>query len=383
MRPSIVISALVALVISFTSSIAIVLAAAAAVGANAEQTASWVASLFLAKAAITLVLSVRYRAPVIAAGSTTGAAVIAATSGETIATAVGAFFVAAILTILTSAIRQLGTLVERIPSAIASAMLAGILFTFVVAVFEDIRAAPELVVPLVVLFAVVRVFSPIWAVLAVLVGGIGLAYFLGMTQPVGQLHVSWLVWIAPKFELNAVIGLGLPLYLVTMTSQNLPGFAALKASGYELPWRPVLSVTGLVSLVTAGFGAHASNLAAITASVCSGPDAHPDKDKRWMCGPFYAGGNVILALFGASLVTLFHSFPKALIISVAGLALVSALATSLSRSMVATDGHFAAVVTFAVTASGLSVFGIGSAFWGLVAGLFVLGLERLARMRSQ
>ncbi|MEX3009314.1 benzoate/H(+) symporter BenE family transporter [Hoeflea sp. TYP-13] len=380
MRASIVISALVAVFISFGSSIAIVLAAAAAVGADAAQTASWVASLCLAKAAITLILSLRFRAPVIAASSTVGAALIAATSGETVETAVGAFFFAAVLTLMTAAFRPLGALIERIPTTIASAMLAGILFTFVVAVFEHLKSAPELVVPLLIIFAVVRLFSPIWAVLAVLCGGIVLAHLLGLAGPVGDLHLSRLVWITPRFEFHALIGLGLPLYIVTMASQNLPGFAVLKAAGYEMPLRPVLFVTGFASLATAGFGAHASNLAAITASVCSGPDAHPDKDKRWLCGPLYAAGNVAIALFAASLVALFGSFDKALITTVAGLALVSALAASLGRSMAESDNHIAAIATFAVTASGMSAFGIGSAFWGLVAGLFILGLDRLYKL---
>ncbi|MEX3009313.1 benzoate/H(+) symporter BenE family transporter [Hoeflea sp. TYP-13] len=383
MRASVVISALVAVLVGFGSSVAIVLAAAAAVGANAEQTSSWVASICLATAAVTLVLSLRYRAPIVAAWSTPGAALIASSSGESIETAVGAFFFAAILTLLTAAFRPLGALIERIPTSVASAMLAGILFSFVLAVFEHLKSAPELVVPLLILFVVVRIFSPIWAVLAVLFCGIALAYILGLTSPLDDLHVSRLVWIEPRFEFEALIGLGLPLYLVTMASQNLPGFAVLKASGYTVPSRPVLSVTGIASLASAGFGAHATNLAAITASICTGPDAHPDKDKRWLCGPFYAAGYVVIAIFGASLVALFASFPKALITTVAGIALIGALASSLSGSMAKDEDRFIAVGTFAVTASGMSAFGIGSAFWGLVAGLFILGVDQLrARFRA-
>jgi len=174
----------------------------------------------------------------------------------------------------------------------------------------------------------------------------------------------------------------LPLYLVTMASQNLPGFAVLKAAGYPVPSRSILAVTGLSSLATAGVGAHTSNLAAITASICTGPDAHPDKDKRWLCGPFYAGGYAVLAIFGASLVALFASFPQALIAKIAGIALTGPLVNALGASFRGNGDRFAAVVTFAVTASGMSAFGIGSAFWGLVAGLIVFGLDQALRRKN-
>ncbi len=379
MRASVVISALVAVLVGFGGSVAIVLAAAAAVGATPAQTASWVASVCLATAAISLVLSLRFRAPVVAAWSTPGAALIASSSGETMETAVAAFLFAAMAILLTAALRPVGALIERIPASIASAMLAGILFSFVLAVFDHVTTAPALVIPLLLLFVLVRLFSPIWAVLAVLFCGVAVAYGLGMTSPLGELRVSRLVWVSPTFSLETIMGLGLPLYLVTMASQNLPGFAVLKANGYDVPSRPVLAVAGLASLATAGFCAHTTNLAAITASICTGPDAHPDKDKRWLCGPVYAAGYVVIALFGASLVALFASFPRALIVTVAGLALIGALAASLSASVAREEDRFVAVATFAVTASGISAFGIGSAFWGLAAGLLIYGLDRIYR----
>tara|TARA_R110002126_G_scaffold291795_2_gene458729 strand:+ start:78 stop:1229 length:1152 start_codon:yes stop_codon:yes gene_type:complete len=379
MRASVVISALVAVLVGFGSSVAIILAAAAAVGANPAQTSSWIAALCLATAATTVILSIRYRIPVVAAWSTPGAALIASSSGETMETAVGAFFIAAILTLLTAAVKPLNALIERIPPCVASAMLAGILFRFVLAIFDHITTVPSLVVPLLVLYVIVRLFSPIWAVLAVLFAGIGLAFALGMTSPLGPLHISQFVWISPQFTMQAMIGMALPLYIVTMASQNLPGFAVLKAAGYSIPSRPVLTVTGLASLLTAGAGAHATNLAAITASICAGPDAHPDRTKRWLCGPVYAAGYVVLALFGASLVVLFASFPAALITTIAGIALIGPLAASLSASMTLDKDRFTAVGTFAVTASGMSAFGIGSAFWGLVAGLVIFGLDHMVK----
>jgi benzoate membrane transport protein len=372
----VVLSALVAVFVGFGGSVAIILAAAQAVGASPEQTSSWVAGLCLATAGITAFLSIRHRIPAVAAWSTPGAALIAASSGVSIEDAVGAFFLAALLILVTAAFRPISALIERIPTAIASAMLAGVLFGFVVAVIDHVPGAPALVLPLVALFVLLRLFSPSWAVVAVLALGVALAHLLGMTTPVGDLAVSSFVWVTPAFNPTTLLGLGLPLYLVTMASQNLPGFAVLKAAGYEVPARSALAVTGLASLLTAGAGAHTTNMAAITAAICAGPDAHPDKHKRWLCGPVYAACYVVLAVFGASVVTVFASLPEALIVTIAGIALAGPLVASISAAVTDEPGRFAAVVTFAVTASGMSVLGIGSAFWGLVAGLAIYGVER-------
>jgi benzoate membrane transport protein len=382
MRASVVISAVVAVLVGFGGTVAIVLAAAKAVGASPEQTSSWIAALCVSMMATTAILSIRHRIPVITAWSTPGAALIGASSGISIEQAVGAFFLTAVLILVTAAFRPVGALIERIPTAIASAMLAGVLLGFVLAIFENLQTSPALVLPLLAAFAVLRLYSPAWAVLAVLVLGVGLAYLFGMTSPVGDLPLSSFVWVRPDFDLATLVGLGVPLYLVTMASQNLPGFAVLKAAGYPVPSRSILAVTGLSSLATAGVGAHTSNLAAITASICTGPDAHPDKAKRWLCGPFYAGGYAVLAIFGASLVALFASFPQALIATIAGIALTGPLVNALGASLSGNGDRFAAVVTFAVTASGMSAFGIGSAFWGLVAGLIVFGLDQALRRKN-
>lgn len=375
MRASVVISAIVAVLVGFGGSVAIILAAASAVGASAVETSSWVSALCFAIAGITAILSIRHRMPIVAAWSTPGAALIAASSGVTINTAVGAFVLAGALLLLTAAIRPLSALIEKIPTAIASAMLAGVLFEFVVAVWGHLETDWMLVLPLLAGFAVLRLFSPSWAVLAVLAAGVGLAHVLGMTRPVGQFEISSLLWIEPAWDPAVLVGLGIPLYLVTMASQNLPGFAVLRSAGYPAPSRSILTVSGIASLVTSVVGAHSSNLAAISASICTGPDAHPDKDKRWMCGPVYALCYLGLGFFGASVVTLFASFPQALIITVAGVALTGPLVGALSSAMDDADDRFVAVMTFVVTASGLSAFGIGSAFWGLVVGLIAHGLR--------
>lgn len=378
MRLSIVTSAVVAALVGFGSTIAIIIAAAQAVGADTAQTSSWVAALCLSMAATAAYLSVRYRMPVVTAWSTPGAALIAASSGISIHAAVGSFLLAGGLIMLAAFIKPFGRLIERIPTAIAAAMLAGVLIRFVMAVFESAQGAPGLVLPLVGLFLIVRLFNPALAVLAVLFVGLSIAFGGGLAKPLASdLSLSTLTFITPAFEPTALIGLGLPLFLVTMASQNLPGFAVLRASGYTPPSRSILAVTGLASVVTAFLGAHTSNLAAISAAICTGPDTHPDPAKRWMVGPFYAVSYLIFAAFSAALIGLITALPPELIKTVAGLALMGAFAGALGSALSDEAKRFPAVLTLAVTASGLTLFGIGSAFWGLAAGLIALGLDAL------
>jgi benzoate membrane transport protein len=385
MRLSIVTSAVVAALVGFGSTIAIIIAAAQAVGADAAQTSSWVAALCLAMAASSGILSVRYRMPVVTAWSTPGAALIAASSGISIHAAVGSFLLAGGLIVLAALIKPFGRAIERIPTPIAAAMLAGVLLQFVVGVFQSAQGAPGLVLPLMAIFLVVRLFNPALAVLAVLFVGLGVAFGGGMARPLtSDFSLSSLTFIEPVFEPTVLIGLGLPLFLVTMASQNLPGFAVLRASGYQPPSRPILAVTGLASVVTALFGAHTSNLAAISAAICTGPDTHPDPAKRWMVGPFYALSYLAFAAFSAALIGLIAALPPELIRTVAGLALLGAFAGALGSALSEGSKVFPAVITLAVTASGLTLFGIGSAFWGLVAGLVTLGLDSLAiRLRRR
>ncbi|MBM3547694.1 MAG: benzoate/H(+) symporter BenE family transporter [Alphaproteobacteria bacterium] len=379
MRWSVVVSAAVASLVGLGGTLAILVAAAQAVGADALQTSSWVSALCLATAVASFTLSLRHRIPIVTAWSTPGAALIASAPGQAdLASAVGAFLFANALILLTAAIRPLGALIERIPSSIAGAMLAGILLRFVVAMFDSAQAMPMLVLPLLGLFLVIRLVTPAGAVLTVLFAGIGLAYALGHgTAWPGGAVLSTLVFTAPRFETSILIGLGLPLFLVTMASQNLPGFAVLRAAGYAAPSRAILAVTGFASILTAPFGAHATNAAAITASICTGPDAHPDPQKRWLTGIAYGICFALLAAFGTSLTAFFQAMPPALIVTVAGTALVAPLAGALGTAMTAPEDRVAAALTLAVTASGVPFLGIGSAFWGLAAGLVALGLSAL------
>ena len=380
MRPSIVISAVLAALVGFGSTIALIIEAARAMGADADQTSSWVMALCLSMAVTSGYLSVRHRMPIITAWSTPGAALIAGAGGTDIHAAVGAFLLAGGLVLLTAAFQPVGRLIERIPTSIAAAMLAGVLIRFAMGVFESAQGEPWLVLPLVALFLLVRIASPSLAVVAVLAAGVAASFGLGLTAPLpDRLALSTLTFVAPTFDPAALIGLGLPLYLVTMASQNLPGFAVLRASGYVPPSRSILAVTGLASVLTAPFGAHTSNLAAISAAICTGPDTHPDPAKRWMTGPFYAVCYLLLAVFGALVLGVIAALPAALIKTIAGLALMGALTGALGSALSDETRRFPAVLAFVVTASGLSLAGIGSAFWGLAAGLLAYGLEIAAR----
>lgn len=382
---SIVFSALVAVFVGFAASVAVILQAAQALHATPGQTISWIAALCLATGASSLLLSWRYRMPMICAWSTPGAALIAAVTGFDMASAVGAFLIAAVLMMLTAAFRPLGKLIERIPMPVAAAMLAGVIFRFVVAVFDEMRLAPGLVLPLLAIFLLARLFNPFLGVVAALAAGIAISFVGGLSHwPAGALTLSGLEFVTPRFDIAAMLGIGVPLYLVTMAAQNLPGFAVLRAAGYQPPTTPSLFVTGLASLLTAPFGAHMTNMAAISASICTGGDTNPDPAQRWKAGVLYGLAYFVVAACTGLLIALLLALPKALIVAVAGLGLVGSLTGALAQAMSSDKERFAAVVTFAIAASSLSLFGIGSAFWSLVAGLAVLTLDFAAgRLRSR
>ncbi len=375
MRLSVPVSAFVAAIVGFGGTLALIIAAANALGATQLETASWVTAICLAMAVESLWLSWRTKMPVITAWSTPGAALLAASSGYSMADAVGAFLIVGAMLIVTGLFKPLTRLIARIPASVASGMLAGIVVTFAINAVKTIPVDPWLVVPLIAAFFMIRLVNPALSVLAVLVGGGLLAFLTGRVGGMPAPELSTLTLIAPDFSAAATIGLAVPLYLVTMASQNLSGLAVLRAAGYEPEPGPLISVTGLVSLLSAPFGALTTNLAAISAAICTGPDAHPDPAKRWKTGPFYALAYLVFAIFGASLVAIFAVLPQSLIVLVAGLALLAPLANALAIALNDEAERMAATTAFAVTASGLTLFGIGAAFWGLVAGLTVLALE--------
>ena len=377
MRASLFSAALVAAFVGYGSTIALVLAAAAAVGASPAQTTSWVLAVCLAKAIGTAALSTWHRVPVVLAWSTPGAALIAASTGFTMAEAVGAFLLAALLIAATGLVKPLGALVARIPDGIAGAMLAGVLLPFCLKGAGAAQAAPALVLPMVAVFALVRLKNPALAVLAALATGLILAFATGAAvlpelPPIPPTPI----FVMPEFHLAALIGLGLPLYLVTMASQNLPGFATMRAAGYEPPVRAALGVTGGISAVAALFGAHTVNMAAITAAICMGDDVHPDRAQRWKVGLAYALVWIGLGLTGPVILALLGALPPALMTALVALALLGPLTGALGGAYAHADQRFAATITVAVAASGVAIAGVGAAFWGLLAGLVVWGMER-------
>jgi len=380
MRISLISAALVAALVGYGSTIALVLAAAAAVGATPEQTASWVLAISFAKAIGSASLSIWNRVPVVLAWSTPGAALIAATTGVTMPQAVGAFCLTAALIVLTATIRPLGQLVARIPDGIAAAMLAGVLLPFCLRGMGAVEGAPMLILPMVVIFAIVRLGNPALAVLAALAAGLVLTFATGAAQwPNLALTAPNPVFVMPEFAPGVLIGLGLPLYLVTMASQNLPGFAVLRAAGYQAPVTRALGVTGGLSMLGALFGAHTINMAAITAAICLGDDVHPDRNKRWKVGVAYGAVWITLGLFSPTILALLQVLPPEVMTGLVALALLGPLMGALGGAFTPVPTRFAATITLAVTGSGVAVLGIGAAFWGLTAGLAVFGLERVAR----
>ena len=378
MPVSMISAALVAALVGYGSTIALVLAAAAAVGADAGQTASWVAAICFSKAIGSALLSSWKKVPMVLAWSTPGAALIAASTGVDIHQAVGAFVFAGLLVALTAAIRPLNRAVNAIPTGVASGMLAGVLLPFSMAVALHAANQAALVLPLIAVFLIVRLVNPLMAVLAALIAGLLIAFtFAG--APLPPMDVDWtsLSFIQPEFDAAVLLGLGLPLYLVTMASQNLPGFAVLRANGYEPPVTEALGVTGILSAFFALFGAHTINMAAITAAICLGDDVHPDKNQRWKVGLVYALVWVTLGLSGPVIVPAILAMPPEIIAVVAGLALVPPLIGALVSAFELPATRFAAAATFAVTASGVAAFGIGAAFWGLLAGLVVHLMDHL------
>lgn len=359
----------VAVLVGFTSSVAIVFQAAQALGATPAQTSSWMWALGLGMGLSSLGLSLWTRQPILTAWSTPGAALLAATSGLSMAEAVGAFIVCALLIILAGATRWFERIMDRIPVAIASALLAGVLARFGLDAVLATRGATLLVGVMALVYLLARRFLPRYATPLVLLAGVLVAGTQGLLH-LEALHWQWArpVWTTPQFSLTALVGVALPLFLVTMASQNLPGVAAQRASGYQTPVSASITATGVASLVFAPFGGYAFNLAAITAAICMGREAHEDPARRYtasaMAGVFYLG----VGLAGGAVVGLLQAFPRELVAAVAGLALLGTIAGGLASALKEEGHRDAAILTFLVTLSGLTLAGIGSAFWGVVAG---------------
>ena len=372
-------SAVAAVVVGFASTILIIMQAAEAVQATDAQKISWAAMLCFTMGGVSLLLSWRHRMPIIIAWSTPGAALLATgAAGVSYTAALGAFAFSGLLMVATGLLRPLARAIERMPAAIASAMLAGVLLSYVLKVPTSAVVAPQLVVPLIMAFFAMRLWKPMWTIPVVVGLGLLLALFSGaMVVDPQDLGLARLTFDWPVFSPAAVISLGLPLYLVTMASQNLPGFAVLRACGYAPPVSSCLVVTGAASVLMAPFAGPQVNMAAITAALATGADAHPDAAHRWKVSIPYFVLYGIVGVAAGLCVKVLGALPHDLIVAIAGLALFGPLMGAIAAMMKEPKDVEAALVTFLVTASGFSLFGIGAAFWGLVAGLVLWGVKHL------
>ncbi len=372
--PSAIVAGFIAMMTGVTSSLVLMFQAGQAAGLTSAQISSWIWALFMGMAVCSIGLSLRYRSPITVAWSTPGAALlITSLGGVAYPEAIGAFITCAVLVIICGVTGSFERLVKRLPTSLAAALLAGILFKIGSEIFVAAQHRTGLVLGMFFTYLIVKRYSPRYAVLVTLLVGVALSGMLGLLNFSGfALEVAMPVWTTPSFSIAATVSIGIPLFVVAMTSQNMPGVAVLRADGYQVPASPLITATGLISLITAPFGAHGINLAAISAAICTGPHAHEDRDKRYTaaiwCGIFYA----IAGVFGATLAALFAAFPRELVLSIAALALFGSIINGLTVAMNEPKEREAALITFMVTASGLTLFSIGSAFWGIVAGVLTL-----------
>jgi benzoate membrane transport protein len=369
----------VAVLVGFTSSVAIVFQAALSFGATPAQITSWMWALGLGMGLCTMLPSLWLRKPVMVAWSTPGAAVLAvAGAGFSMNEAIGSFMVCAVLVTLCGVTGWFEKIMHRIPIAIASALLAGVLARFGLLAFSAAQTALALVGLMLATYLLGKRFLPRYAVpLTLLIALIYVALRGQFTVTNLQFSLAAPVFTAPVFTLSAAISLALPLFVVTMASQNLPGVAAIRTAGYDMPVSKIITMTGIATLVLAPFGAFALNLSAITAAICMGKEAHPDPARRYTaavsCGAIY----IAIGVFGAIVTSLLAAFPKELIAAIAGLALLGSISGGLASALVDEKHREAAIITFLVTLSGVVIAGIGSAFWGVVAGTLALFVQNL------
>ena len=373
----------VAVLVGFTSSVAIVFQAAQAFHATPAQITSWMWALGLGMGLCSLVPSLWLRKPVMVAWSTPGAAVLA-TAGMggsfSMGDAIGAFMVCAALITLVGATGWFERAMNRIPMEIATALLAGVLARFGLDAFAAAQTALPLVLVMLGSYLVARRLWPRYAVVLTLLAATAYAAASGqMAWSAVTLELARPQFTATQFSWSALVSLALPLFVVTMASQNLPGVAVIRATGYQLPVSRIITMTGLVTLVLAPFGAFALNLSAITAAICMGPEAHPDPQRRYTaavsCGALY----VVIGIFGAVITGLLTAFPKELVVAIAGLALLGTIGSGLATALKDEAHREAALITFLVTLSGVTVAGVGSAFWGVAAGSVALFVQQYAR----
>ena len=376
----------VAVLVGFTSSVAIVFQAAQAFGATPAQITSWIWALGLGMGLCSLVPSLILRQPVMVAWSTPGAAVLATAGlagGFSMGEAIGAFMISALLITVAGVTGWFERVMNRIPMEIAAALLVGVLARFGLQAFAAAETALPLVLLMLMVYLVSRRLAARYAVVITLAAAVVFVASRGqMAWSAVQLELALPVFTAPQFSVAAAISLAIPLFVVTMASQNLPGVAVIRASGYDLPISRLITLTGLATLVLAPFGAFALNFSAITAAMCMGPEAHADRNRRYTaavaCGAIY----VAIGLFGAVITGLLTAFPKELVVAIAGLALLGTIGNGLAAALRDESHREAALITFLVTLSGVVIVGVGSAFWGVVAGSIAIFVQQYRRSQA-
>ncbi len=384
LRPHHLSSGLIAVLVGYTSSAVIIFQAAASAGASAAQLGSWLTVLGLGMGVTTLGLSLYYRIPILTAWSTPGAALlISSLAGVPMAEAIGAFLCSSLLLLICGFSGLFARIMHRLPLHLANAMLAGVLLRFGLDLFHAFQLQPLLVGIMGMSFLSLKPLMPRYTLALTLLLGMAVAWQLDL------LHLDsiepaavQLVWTTPQFSLHSLLGIALPLFLVTMSSQNLPGVAVLRAHDYHPPVSPLVGWTGLTGALLAPFGCYALNLAAITAALCMSKEADPQPERRYLAACCAGFLYLLTGLLGATVASLFAALPQALIMAIAGLALLGTLGHSLHQALQPDLDREAAIITFLVTASGVTGFGIGSAFWGLLAGGLALALraDRLQRL---
>ena len=371
-----IVAALISVIVNYGGTFILVFQGAKAAGLSPEQTASWIWSVSVGVGLTGAWLSFRYREPIITAWSTPGAAfLIAVLPGTPYPEMIGAYMLSAIGFVVLGASGCFERVVRMIPPGIAAGLLAGILLRFGIGAFGGAGIDPFFVGALILAYALLRRFTARYAIVGVLVTGIALLLGLGQVSFASvALKFAVPVWVTPEFSLNTLLGVALPLFVITLTGQYMPGMLVLRNDGFKTSANPIMTVTGLGSLVMAPFGSHAFNVAAITAAICTGKESHEEPAKRYVaglaCGVFY----VLVGVFGTTLAALFVVLPPTFITTLAGLALLGAIGGSLATALVDLRGRETALITFLATAANVTLFGLGGAFWGLVAGLAAHGL---------
>jgi len=368
---SAIVAGLIAVAVGFAGPVLLIFQAAKVANLSNANLSSWIWAISVASGLTAIILSIRFKAPVITAWSTPG--VVLLISGWKVysySDAIGAFIFSGLIITIFGVTGLFSAFMKRIPYSIITAMLAGILLNFGVDVFVSLKQLPMLALPMILCYLISKRWFPRYSVVASLLLGILVSYSLNILN-LAEVDVSLVhpIFTRPTFSLKAMVGLGIPLCIVTMASQNATGIGVLRADGYNIPINPLITTTGIASIIFAPFGAHGINLSALIAAICTGKEAHIDPDKRYIagisCGIFY----ILFGVFGATIVSVFTIFPSALIVVITGLALMGSISSSLSSAMKDDEKKDAALITFLVTISGISIAGVGAPFWGLIIGI--------------